>query len=177
MKNKYDKIKTYIIDTNVIFVAEGKHNVSFECFKNCIEIIKGIKNGQFRISLDNRGFILREYIINFQNTQGIGMELVIWLFRHQHQHSYCLLVDPQPQDGTGENFALFPQDPLLASFDRADRKFVATAIAAQHALEGQPVPIVNATDSDWCNYLEVLQQNGVHLYFICPEQMPREECR
>lgn len=67
---------------------------------------------------------------------------------------------------SGESFAEFPADANLAGFDRADRKFVAVALAS-----GDSPPIVNATDSDWWLFREALQRHGVQVEFLCPELM------
>lgn len=60
----------------------------------------------------------------------------------------------------------FPDDEMLAGFDRDDRKFVAVAIAS-----GESPPILNASDTDWHDHRQALSRHGVAVEFVCPELM------
>ncbi len=173
--HKSSPTTTVVVDTNVIVVADGgAPQASEACRDECLKLIREIQGGSLQLVVDDTEFIIREYARNVKQS-GVGEKFVIWLRNNQHQH--CLLVDAQATDATGENFALFPSDPALAGFDRADRKFVATALSAQSILQGQSIPVVNATDPDWCDYKKSLQNNGVEVRFLCPELMPKPECR
>lgn len=71
-----------------------------------------------------------------------------------------------PRDDDPTNFVEFPDDPDLAGFDVADRKWVAVA------LQCDPIAnIDNATDTDWWNDREALARNGIEVNFLCPELM------
>lgn len=67
------------------------------------------------------------------------------------------------------DFEEFPGDEELADFDRQDRKFVAVALTSVN----DPT-ILNAVDSDWWDHLEALNNNGVKVEFLCPEQFDDE---
>ena len=58
------------------------------------------------------------------------------------------------------SYADFPNDPLLASFDRSDQKFAAIARREQK-------PVLNATDTDWLHHRQALVRNGIQVEFIC----------
>lgn len=167
-------VPTVVIDTNVLYAADNLNDSL--CQKASLEQIESVKMGKERIALDKQGYILEEYT-RFAKTldnTSVRKQFVNWL--RAYSHTKCLQVDPQPTDNSGVNFSWFPSDPALADFDQDDRKFVATSLAAQKET-GQPVPIVNALDSDWCDYLAALQQNGVVVRFLCPHRMPESECR
>ena len=87
-----------------------------------------------------------------------------WLLNMQFNVGYVRRVAITPNADRG--FEEFPDDPALASFDRDDRKFVAVACAS-----GGSPSIVNATDTDWWEYREVLEEHGVAIHFLCPELM------
>jgi hypothetical protein len=61
---------------------------------------------------------------------------------------------------------VFPDDPDLAAFDPADRKFVALALAS----DSHP-SILNAVDSDWWHFREALRRAGVEVMFLCSDQV------
>jgi len=53
----------------------------------------------------------------------------------------------------------------LAAFDPSDHKFVAAANASSNSPE-----ILNAVDSDWWHYREILKKNKIVVRFVCPDQ-------
>ena len=79
-------------------------------------------------------------------------------------------VDIQPKDAERGQFGVLPRR-TLKGFDCNDRKFVATAVAAQKLLKAT-VPIVNAVDSDYVEHLDALRALGVRVEFLCPEMQP-----
>lgn len=60
----------------------------------------------------------------------------------------------------------YPQDNRLDDFDRSDRKWVSIALAYNRKFD-VIAPIVNATDSDWLHYEEILVENGINIEFLC----------
>jgi hypothetical protein len=61
------------------------------------------------------------------------------------------------EDGS---YSEFPNDPSLANFDYSDRKFAVIALV-------ENLPVLNATDTDWVQYHEALNNNGIQVEFIC----------
>ena len=161
-------IPIVVIDTNVLYAADALDDP--DCQTEALGQVISARTGKERIALDEQGYILEEYARDTRtlDNTSVRKQFVNWL--RAYQYTQCVLVDPQPIDDSGANFGLFPSDPALADFHIDDRKFVAVALAAQKET-GQPVPIVNAVDSDWCNYRAALQQNGVWCGFCA-----RPEC-
>ncbi|MGE0211515.1 MAG: hypothetical protein AB7S41_07460 [Parvibaculaceae bacterium] len=61
------------------------------------------------------------------------------------------------------NFKDFPQDARLVKFDPNDMKFVALSRKGN-------ATVVNATDSDWIDFLSALTDNGVIVEFVCGKE-------
>ena len=120
--------------------------------------------------LDSDGLILDEYqkILNFSGHPGAGDSFFKWLFFNQANPEHCRKVAITPH--TDRGFEEFPDDPVLANFDRDDRKFVAVALA----IKTTP-PILNASDTDWWNHLNALKRHGIEVSFLCPELMERDD--
>jgi hypothetical protein len=65
-----------------------------------------------------------------------------------------------------DEFAEFPDSNLQAAFDAPDRKFVAVA----HAHPNKP-PVWQAADCKWLDWWPALQVKGVHIDFLCPDDV------
>ena len=70
--------------------------------------------------------------------------------------------------GSNTEFDEFPVDPALAKFDDDDRKFVAVACA-----HSDKPPILQAVDSGWLHFHAALQQHGVRVEELCPQDVQR----
>ena len=152
-----------VIDTNVAIVANGRpdpgdaHPPSATCRLACIDFLTSVMEGR-TVLLDYEGAIETEYRrhLNPKRQPGVGDRFYLALVSGQarlveHVH---LLRRPDGQ------YAALPQAVIDAKFDPSDRKFA--ALAAQ---EGAPV--VNATDSDWLEHRQTLEQHGISLEFLC----------
>ncbi len=161
-----------IVDTNVPVVANSRSakHASSTCIRFCIHTLLDIQQ-QHTLILDDRWRILKEYQRNLNSTgePGIGDSFLKWALDNRTNPSHCELVPitPLPNSVDGNDFAEFPADPALANFDRADRKFVAIALA-----HSEKPPILNATDTDWWNHHIILEKQGVQITFLCPDAMP-----
>lgn len=161
---------TVIVDTNVILVANRQHSdVSERCVVACARRLERIMRRE-RVALDDDYQILKEY----QNKtaprtgRGPGDVFVKWLLRNLANERRCVQValTEHPERG----FESFPDDTELASFDRADRKFVAVA-----ALHPERPPIAQAADSKWLAWAPALKRHGVRVDFVCPADIRRFE--
>jgi hypothetical protein len=167
-------VPTVVLDTNVLYEAD---NLSDRiCQKACFLQVEAIQKRRKQLAVDTYGYIMEEYARNTKNLDNTSVrkQFVNWL--RSYLYTQCLRVDPQPIDNSGTNFKLFPSDSALEGFHLDDKKFVAVAIAAQQTLK-QTVPILNAVDTDWCDYRAALLQHGVVVRFLCPHRMPSDECR
>ncbi|MCS6923784.1 MAG: hypothetical protein NZM10_05340 [Fimbriimonadales bacterium] len=170
--------QTTVIETNVLMAASGlAEQAGIECIEQCVQVIEQIQKGTQKLALDSSLLILTEYQENLRTApNSLGyLFLRKWLDAHWHE---VVSVDIQPVNPESGDFGVLQShSDQLAGFDLSDRKFVATALAAQAQLN-TPVPILNATDSDWCEHLNTLRGIGVVVEFLCPELMPNtSECR
>ncbi len=160
-----------ILDTNVPRIADislGNGAFSVVCKATCLTWLKRVVEGQYRIIIDDRFLILREYSGVLRQSRGIGSEFLKWLLQNQANTEKRVRIPITPTGDDENEFAEFPDDPELQGFDRNDRKFVAVAIA-----HGSHPPIINATDTDWYDYAEALQKHGVRIEQICPDELRR----
>jgi hypothetical protein len=153
------------MDTNVPVVANGRTSqASPDCVLACIDALLRIRENC--LLLDDGGLILDEYrrYLSPSGQPGSGDAFFKWLWNNQGNADQCRRVKITADDDRG--FAEFPDDPELERFDKDDRKFVAVALAS-----GNAPPVLNASDTDWWNFREVLSQRGVRVDFICQELM------
>lgn len=156
------------MDTNVAVVANGRTpQAGDRCVETCIAKLLEMTE-RHQVLLDEQGSILEEYRrhLSPSGQPGPGDAFFKWLWNNQANPQHCRQVPITPTDDKGRGFDEFPDDPDLASFDRADRKFVAVAVAS-----GESPPILNASDSDWWNYRNALDRHGITIQFLCPELM------
>jgi hypothetical protein len=155
-------MKTNVVDTNVILVANSAHaEVSEECVIACVLRLRELmKSGA--LVLDDNYRILREY----QNKttprkgKGVGDLFVKWALSNianavrVHQ---VMLTETTP-----DKYLEFPDSALEVSFDRSDRVFAATA----HAHHQKPA-ILQAADCKWLDWWVPLSSYGVKVDFLC----------
>jgi hypothetical protein len=158
---------SFVVDTNVAVVANRAHaNAGLECVKACVHSLRNIQQDG-RVVLDAGTLILDEYKRNLSlsGQRGVGDAFFKWLWFRRADTERCERVTITPDNGS---FLEFPDDPELYRFHSDDRKFVAVAIASKNNPE-----VLNAVDSDWWDFRDVLTRNGVHVRFLCPEQFKR----
>ncbi|MGL4377972.1 MAG: hypothetical protein ACRCT1_16145 [Microcoleaceae cyanobacterium] len=158
----------FIVDTNVLIVANGNVSpqASSQCVQNCVAYLRDIQQNN-RICLDDQWLIIKEYMKNVSSTgqPGVGDAFFKWILTNQGNSERCYFV---PITSLGENtFKEFPQDSPLANFDPSDRKFVVVAL-----VHPEKPPILNAVDSDWKDYHQILASFGIIVKFLCEETAP-----
>ena len=148
-----------IVDTNVPVIANGRNtNASVDCRLAAIDFLHElIHNGQ--TILDLSGAIQEEYHahLNPHGQPGVGDRFYQMILNSAptRVERIDLPIDPQT-----EEYVDFPSDPALIDFDRSDRKFAAAARRSQ-------APVANATDSDWLDFRNALNANGIEIVFVC----------
>jgi hypothetical protein len=163
---------TVIVDTNVILVANRQHDdVSEACIRTCAKRLQAIVAGD-RIAIDDGYRILKEYQNKTMPQVGkrAGDVFVKWVLRNNANDERCARVRIVERSDRG--FESFPDDERLASFDTADRKFVAVACA-----HGDHPPIAQAADSKWLDWATALQDHGVFVEFLCRADVQRFDDR
>ena len=128
--------------------------------------LEGIKAAG-KIVLDDGYRILSEYQDHLRSDgqPGEGDAFLKWVLTNQANPQRCAQVHINSTED-GDNFVEFPDDPDLKGFDRSDRKFVAAARAHPDS-----PPILNAVDTDWWLFRKALTRNGVHVEFLCPQDV------
>ena len=160
-----------VVDTNVAVVANGHHEAAGSaCIKACITAL--IEARQQLVLVDDGFRIFTEYrrSLSHSGQPGVGDAFFKWLWDNQANPDHCRQVAITAIGNNDANFAEFPTDTGLSTFDAADRKFVAVALAS-----GLNPTILNASDTDWWNFREPLARNGVAVEFLCPELMQDQE--
>ena len=158
-----------IVDTNVAVVANGQSpQASSNCIDTCINRLERIIRGEEKLVLDSGWVILGEYLRNLRSSvePGAGDNFLRWILMNKDQR--CDLVPITPVDGSENDFEEFPDDSALNDFDPDDRKFI--AVAAAHP---EKPPILQAVDSQWWDFRDALQENGVIVAFICEDDIQR----
>lgn len=160
-----------VVDTNVPIVANHKGGEPIACAAACAQALHEITRTGLLV-IDEGGLIFNEYknYLSFAGQPGAGDYFFKWLSDNRYKPDRVAQVALADDPVRLGEFARFPDDPALATFDRSDRKFVAAALT--HALRP---PILNATDSDWWEHKETLLSHGVAAQFVCGEERFREE--
>ena len=160
-----------VVDTNVAVVANGRsEQASADCVKTCAERLREIMRGNVKLVLDNRWIILREYMQNLHTSgDDVGDRFLGWVLRSLKNPDNCELVKITPIEDSEREFKEFPDDPDIQILNpKKDRKFIAVAIA--HC---EKPPILQAVDSKWLDFSDVLSRHGVTVEFICEEDIQR----
>ena len=157
-----------IVDTNVAVVANGKsEQASEECVDTCIGRLEQIMHGETKLVLDADWIILGEYSRNLHSRGAdVGDRFLRWVLNNRI--TQCELVSITPIENSETEFEEFPTDPALKDFHSKDRKFVAVALA-----HSDKPPILEALDSGWLNFGDVLSRHGVRVEFICKDDIQR----
>lgn len=153
--------KPVVVDTNVLCVANGGSTSSRYCELQCAKALVEIKASGV-VAVDASYQIIGEYRRNqpIVGQPGLGIEFLKWLLSsHRYVH---VAITPHQSRG----FVEFPAHDGLRSFDPSDRKFV--AVAAAH---GSFPPILQAADSKWWGWSTALQECGINVHFLCPDEI------
>jgi|SRR5579885_593762 len=147
-----------VIDANVPIVANGRGtNATPTCQLNAILRLRDIlSDGQ--IVIDDAGEMIEEYkrYCEPRGQPGVGDRFFREILMNYNEKVLRVRLD---KDEHG-NYVDFPNVPELANFDADDIKFAAAARKTQ-------TPVLNATDSDWLDYINPLVANGIHVEFVC----------
>jgi len=159
-----------IVDTNVLISANGREtHADLECQLACIEALEKIVSEKI-VLIDNLGLILDEYSLycNYKGDPGVGDYFFKHVYDNQAVKANCTVINITRDPEIQNSFIEFPKHPDLISFDPSDRKFVAVSISSS----ADP-PIYNATDSDWEEYKEALNDIKVTVIQLCLQHASR----
>ena len=162
---------TVIVDTNVALVASGEmEETSRNCELDCIERIELITMGEVKLALDDQRRIIEEYRkkLSPDGQPGVGDRFLKWVEINWTNEERCDRVSITSIEGSETEFKEFPDDSALQKFDNDDRKFIAVAVA--HC---ENPPILQAMDSKWLDFRDILYQHDVIVEFICEADIQR----
>ena len=157
-----------VIDTNVLRVAARQHkDVSDDCVETCVKQLLLIQKDGV-VFIDDGYRILGEYLKNppLMKSNTVGGKFLKWLM--QNQATSQRVVQVTITEAATDFFSEFPDHALQPKFDAPDRKFAAVA----NAHPDKPV-ILQAADSKWLDWWPALQEKGVEVDFLCPEDACR----
>jgi hypothetical protein len=157
-----------VVDTNVAIIANRTDEWPPECATACIDTVIEVTHGGGLV-LDSLGLIVEEYLryLDLSGEPGPGDAFMRWVFDNEYRTDLCTRVLITEDEDRG--FVEFPEDDGLATFDRSDRKFVATAVSHGSA------EIVVGTDSDWWDHREASAEMGMKIQFLCEKYFRERE--
>ena len=151
-------MKRRVVDTNVAIVANGSNtNASPSCQLAALEGLRAVLQDG-RIVVDAAGDMLAEYRrdLSPSGQPGVGDRFLYEVLVNYSEKVERIDLEKRP-DGS---FVDFPDDERLAAFDHDDRKFAS-------ASRKSGAPVMNATDTDWLDHYEALEENGIEIEFLC----------
>lgn len=163
-------MEAVVVDTNVAIVANRNADTNADelCQLACVERLETLtKKGT--IVIDNDKFILEEYsnyLPKSGSARGAGDRFFIHVFRHLYNSDIIQRVSVTPVQDERVGFRELPEN----SFDRSDRKFLAVAVVAK-------AKVLNATDSDWEQHSELINELEVEVEELCPKFIERKLAR
>ena len=150
---------TCVVDTNVLVVANGRGTHADEkCHERCVDELEHIVK-HCVVVVDCCDLIVEEYMRHASfRPLGVGDAFFKHVFNNRFKSSRVRRVRITPTDDDRCGFEELP----VNSLDRADRKFLATAVVGN-------APILNAADSDWNEQKELTTKVGVEVRQLCPQ--------
>ncbi len=158
--------RAYVIDTNVLIVANKREGGTYACAAQCAAAILRVKESG-AVVMDASGLILDEYAsyLNYKGQPGLGDAFLRWFINNRGRRDLCLTVPLTSNSHEWRAFKEFPDNVRLKTFDRNDQKFVAAARAHGAAV------ILQASDHKWLNWATELETEGLLVEFLCREEL------
>lgn len=158
--------KAYILDTNVLIVANGREadHTSEDCESACRLFLKKLKDEGCLHLLDDEGEIWDEYkkYCRYKGMPGAGDAHFKWLADNMGNEK---VVQQMELKDEANKYPQIPS-PDYDKFDKGDRKFLALAFEA--IKEGYTPIIINATDMrSWPKFKQELEKAGVEVEQLC----------
>ena len=152
----------FVVDTNVLGVANSREVAEANCAAACVEALgRIIERGV--VVLDDGWWILEEYLANASSSgePGAGDAFLRWVLTNTGNSDRCRLVTITR---SGQGCDEFPATAELDSFDTSDRKFVCISVVSG-------APILVALDRGWWQHREALAQANVEIEYLCAADM------
>lgn len=163
-----------VVDTNVATTANGANSeAGASCIAASAKALQTIMSSG-HVFVDQGGLIVREYRANLKakGQPGPGDAYFKWLLTHEWGGHRVTRVSITQRDDDPDDFDEVPAAPVGIIYDRSDRKFL--AVAAAHL---EHPPILQSFDSKWWGWQKSLQEVGITIHFICPEEIQEKHRR
>ncbi len=154
-------MNTFVVDTNVAIVANGGHGVDADesCQLTCAERLERLVQRE-TVAVDETGLLIEEYArhLSWAGAPGVGDMFFKHLVDRQYAKDRVCRVSIIESDDDRRGFEQLPAN----DFDPSDRKFLAVAVVADAV-------VMNATDSDWEEHADLMNELGVEVDQLCPQ--------
>lgn len=165
----------HVVDTNVLIVASGEHPESPfasshhpvedpDESKKVLEWLIAFEAGQGRMVVDYDYEIMGEYE-NKLTEQDYG--LMVLRSKYDRNEVDYVGLEWEKDQANPDKVAIIPECLKNDVQDLADRKIIAACIKSNE--ENMPCTIVNACDTDWYDWQEVLEAAGVQVHQLVEE--------
>lgn len=165
-----------LVDTNVMLGASASFPGSAlvnramplepNLREDLFEWLKKFSDSSDVLLLDEEGVVQEEYDKNMAWSHP-EQEYGIQVIQQKHDRSLVRYVTIEVQEGNGERIAVLQPDHEMIVTDRADRKWVACALASP-ILYGEAAPIYYGAESDWWVIRDKLEAIGVSVKNLLP---------
>jgi hypothetical protein len=171
-------MSAYLIDTNVMLAASAIFNLSnlaneaspveVELREIVFNTLKSFEDSDDRLVLDYEGSIRDEYERNMPfNTTMQTQEYGMLVLQKKLDYNEVDWVTIDIQDANGELVATVHPNLEAIVADRADRKWVASAVAHRELLHSES-PIVYGAETDWFKIEAQLAEYGIQMKRLLP---------
>ncbi|HMY00235.1 MAG TPA: hypothetical protein PLY05_06705 [Agitococcus sp.] len=155
----------YVVDTNVLIAASAIQNAKLDVTpddpvlcQQVFEWLSQFEQADSYLVLDGEGKIHEEYEKKL-GFNDYGLQVLMLKYSQCQVDMVDVLYD---DDGYA-----FLEEPLASAiYDRSDRKIVAAAL---EGLKLGECEIANASDADWYDWTEALEQQGLLVHQIIPD--------
>lgn len=169
-----------VVDTNVPKVAnlaiqpDSNSDFPISCVEACLNAVEHVVETRGLI-LDADDEIYSEYrrqlplSASLSGQPGIGYHFMKWV----HDNRWTLHSSQRVSiTRNGDSYDQFPSCGGLENVDPSDRKFVAVSNA-----HPEKPPILQATDSKWWGWRDILAECGIKVEFLCPKYVEAKHVR
>jgi hypothetical protein len=161
-KEKYPEME-YIVDTNVLLVANGQSDMSLPCVEHCVRFVQSFW-GQHVLVIDDQYLVLGEYLHKLRTKRGgIGDKFLKLVLT---RHSSVKRVSITRSGNTDHDFVEYPETLSSVDIDLSDKKFIALSKA-----NNSETPIAQASDSKWIGWAVALEAEGIKVEFLCKGEL------
>jgi hypothetical protein len=159
------------VDTNIAMTANNANPAAGAgCVAASAKALLAIRDTG-HVFIDDGGRIEEEYRrnLNAKGQLGPGDLFFRWLLDNQWGGKRVTRVKISPRSQDDTNFDELPDPPQGITYDPSDRKFLAGAAA-----HPDHPSILQSFDSKWWGWRDALTSIGVHIHFLCQQEIQQK---